>query len=162
MSKEKKPFKETAFGKLLTEKAPKVLDVIGDVLPDKGLLGIVKNIIDKDDSIPAEVKMELQKSLQDFEKEMFALEIQDKDSARHREIEVIKSLGHADRMQIFVGGVMVLAFFATLILIGFKEIPERNEHIMINALGILEGAVLAVITYYYGSSMGSRIKDMKR
>lgn len=158
----KKKFKDTAVGQFLTEKAPKVLDIVGDVLPDKGVLGIVKNLIDKDPEIPAEQKLEFQKLLADHEKEMYALEVQDRDSARHREIEVIKTLGHADRMQIFVGAIMVLAFFSSLIMIGFKEIPARNEHIMINALGILEGAVLAVITYYYGSSMGSRIKDMNK
>lgn len=162
MSKEKKPFGETKLGSFLKDKAPKVLDYVGDVLPDKGVLGIVKNIIDRDPEIPAEQKLEFEKLLQDHEKEMYALEVQDRDSARHREIEVIKTLGHADRMQIFVGAIMVLAFFTALIMIGFKEIPARNEHIMINALGILEGAVLAVITYYYGSSMGSRIKDMKK
>lgn len=82
MSREKKKFKDTGFGKLLTEKAPKVLDVVGDLLPDKGVLGIVKNLIDKDDTIPAADKLELQQSLQEFEKEMFALEIEDRKDAR--------------------------------------------------------------------------------
>ena len=48
---------------------PKVKEVIGNVLPDKGILGIVKNIIDKDDTIPPELKKEALGVLYDLEKE---------------------------------------------------------------------------------------------
>ena len=48
---EKKTFKETKIGAFLATKAPKVLAAIGDVLPDQGGLGIVKNIITSDDNI---------------------------------------------------------------------------------------------------------------
>jgi hypothetical protein len=43
-----KKFKDTKVGKFLKEKAPGILDQVGDVLPDKGVLGIIKNLIDKD------------------------------------------------------------------------------------------------------------------
>lgn len=82
-------------------------------------------------------------------------------SARQRETDYIKATGQADKMQMFVGILIMLSFFAGLVIIGFKAIPEGNEHIMINALGILEGLVLSVAGYYYGSSLGSRIKDQK-
>ena len=38
--------KDTKIGKFLAEKAPNVLKVVGDVLPDNGSLGIIKNLID--------------------------------------------------------------------------------------------------------------------
>ena len=47
----KKTFKQTKIGAFLADKAPKVLSAIGDVLPDQGGLGIVKNIITSDDNI---------------------------------------------------------------------------------------------------------------
>jgi hypothetical protein len=47
----KKTFKETKIGAFLSSKAPKVLAALGDVLPDKGTLGIVKNIIASDNKI---------------------------------------------------------------------------------------------------------------
>ena len=47
----KKSFKETKVGAFLASKAPKVLDAIGDVLPDQGTLGIVKNLISSDSNI---------------------------------------------------------------------------------------------------------------
>jgi hypothetical protein len=50
---EKKTFKETKIGAFLASKAPKVLAAIGDVLPDQGGLGVVKNIISSDTKIKA-------------------------------------------------------------------------------------------------------------
>ena len=37
-----KKLKDTKVGQWLKEKAPSVLDVVGDVLPDRGVLGVVK------------------------------------------------------------------------------------------------------------------------
>jgi len=50
---EKKTFKETKVGAFLASKAPKVLAAIGDVLPNQGTLGVVKNIISSDTKIKA-------------------------------------------------------------------------------------------------------------
>ena len=44
-----KKLKDTKLGAWLREKAPKVLDKVGDVLPDEGALGIVKNLISADE-----------------------------------------------------------------------------------------------------------------
>ena len=47
--------KDTGLGKWLKEKAPKVLDVAGDLLPDRGALGVVKSLLDNTTDIdPAE------------------------------------------------------------------------------------------------------------
>ena len=45
MSKPKKKFKETKVGKFLLGKSG-IINVIGDILPDRGALGMVKNLID--------------------------------------------------------------------------------------------------------------------
>tara|TARA_R110002012_G_scaffold290894_1_gene485091 strand:+ start:323 stop:775 length:453 start_codon:yes stop_codon:yes gene_type:complete len=47
----KKKFKETKVGQFLLGKSG-VLDSLAEVLPDKGLLGVVKNLIDKDETLP--------------------------------------------------------------------------------------------------------------
>ena len=49
-----KKIKETGLGKWLKSKAPNVLDVVGDLLPDQGGLGIVKNLIEKDPDVNTE------------------------------------------------------------------------------------------------------------
>ena len=56
MKEGSKKFKDTKVGKFLSEKAPGILESVGDVLPDKGVLGIVKNLIDKDKSLPPQDK----------------------------------------------------------------------------------------------------------
>ena len=53
----KDKIKDTRLGAWLKDKAPTVLDTVGELLPDKGALGVVKNLLDKEDSIdPAEAK----------------------------------------------------------------------------------------------------------
>ena len=51
---DKKKIKDTKLGSWLAEKAPSILGVVGDLLPDSGALGVVKNLIDKDDSVDSE------------------------------------------------------------------------------------------------------------
>jgi hypothetical protein len=51
MSKQENKIKDTGLGKWLKSKAPNVLDVVGDLLPDQGGLGIVKNLIEKDPDV---------------------------------------------------------------------------------------------------------------
>jgi len=57
-SKEKKnKIRDTRLGGWLKDKAPKVLDIVGDLLPDQGALGVVKNLLDKEPGVdPAEAK----------------------------------------------------------------------------------------------------------
>jgi hypothetical protein len=50
---QKKTFKETKIGAFLSNKAPKVLQALGDVLPNQGTLGVVKNLISSDNKIKA-------------------------------------------------------------------------------------------------------------
>ena len=57
MSTDQKKIKNTKLGAWLKSKAPKVLDVVGDLLPDSGGLGVVKNLIDKEPDVdPAEAQ----------------------------------------------------------------------------------------------------------
>ena len=51
MADKKKKFKETKVGIFLKEKAPAILDGIGEILPDQGGFGLVKNLITSDDNI---------------------------------------------------------------------------------------------------------------
>ena len=55
MSKPKKKFKDTKVGKFLLGKSG-VIDVITNILPDQGVLGMVKNLIDKDQELTPQDK----------------------------------------------------------------------------------------------------------
>ena len=60
MSKEQGKIRDTALGGWLREKAPNILDTVGDLLPDQGALGIVKNLLDKEPGIdPVEAKAKI-------------------------------------------------------------------------------------------------------
>ena len=49
--KEEKKIKDTSLGKWMISKAPNVLNVVGDLLPDAGALGIVKNLLHKEPDV---------------------------------------------------------------------------------------------------------------
>ena len=51
MKMKDKKIKDTKLGSWLKSKAPKVLDVVGDLLPDSGGLGVVKNLIANDPDV---------------------------------------------------------------------------------------------------------------
>lgn len=61
--------KDTKLGEWLKEKAPSIFDTVGDLLPEKGVLGVVKNLIDKED-LTHEQKVEFDKLK--YEQEMNA------------------------------------------------------------------------------------------
>ena len=120
-----KKLKETKLGQALKKVAPQVLDVVGSILPDKGALGIVKNLIDKDENIDPATKQMLHEQLV----ETYKLEVEDRDSARKREVEILKT-GSKDWMM-NVTGIIGLSSFAFLIYaIVFITVPEHNSELM--------------------------------
>jgi hypothetical protein len=64
MSKPKKKFKDTKVGKFLLGSGSSIVDTVGDLLPNSGVLGIVKNLIDKDETLPPEDKEKAMKLLE--------------------------------------------------------------------------------------------------
>lgn len=66
MSDNKKRFKDTKVGQFLSKAAPGILGTVGDVLPDSGVLGVVKNLIQKepDAVLPPEDKEKAMKLLE--------------------------------------------------------------------------------------------------
>lgn len=51
MSKERKKFKETKLGQFLLGKSG-VFQSLAETIPDRGVLGVLKNLIIKDDALP--------------------------------------------------------------------------------------------------------------
>ena len=56
MHEPRQRIKETRIGQWLKSKAPHILETVGDVLPDRGALGVLKRMVDKDDTIPQEAR----------------------------------------------------------------------------------------------------------
>jgi len=59
--KQNDKIRDTALGGWLKQKAPGILDTVGDLLPDQGALGVVKNLLDKQypDLDPEEVRAKI-------------------------------------------------------------------------------------------------------
>ena len=51
---EQKKIKDTNLGKWMVDKAPAVLSVAGELLPDRGALGIVKNLLHQEPDVKNE------------------------------------------------------------------------------------------------------------
>jgi len=132
-----KKIKDSKLGKLLKNKAPKILEIAGDLLPDKGVLGVVKNLIDKDEQLSSEDK----KMLHDQTLEMYELQVKDRDSARKREIEVAK-VRKFDFMFTLTGLVGLGTFCFLVYAIVYITIPEHNEKTFYTLIGLCEGITL--------------------
>ena len=131
----KKKLKDTKLGQFLKDKAPQVLDIVGDVLPTSGALGVVKNIISKDPDLSPEEKDQLHQQVV----ELYKLEVDDRDSARNREIELAKS-GKFDLMFNLTGLVGLFCFSFLVYAIVYLQVPENNKEIWIHLIGVTEGS----------------------
>ena len=141
----KKPFNETFVGKLLAKGKY--------ILPEKGVLGALKNLIDSDDTLSAEEREEAHRALI----EAYKAEVSDRDSARNREVEIAKA-GKEDWLFSLTGIVGLGAFAAIIWAILALDIPEGNKELFIHTIGIVEGVALSIFGYYFGTSM----KDSKK
>jgi len=147
MPKDKKPFKETGLGKFLLGAGSTIIDVVGDVLPDKGLLGVVKKLIDKDPDLNADQKAEAHDRLV----ELYRLEVEDRDSARKREVNLRK---YGTDWMFNLTGIVGLSVFAFLVYtVVTTQVPESNKEIFIHLIGIVEGVALSIFGYYFGSAI---------
>ena len=157
--KEKRKFRDTPFGKFFCEKIPALAGIVGDLLPDKGLLGIVKNAITKTPDLPPEVRLQLEQMCMDFEKEIFELEVQDRASARNREIEIAKT-GRTDHLMYVSGYVALIAFLGMVTTVIYASIQaiEIENALFHQLMGIIEAVAFTVFGYYFGASKHSKTK----
>lgn len=153
MSKEERKKKWAKAKEWLKTNAPKALDVVGDILPDNGALGVIKNILDKDPDVSPEQQAQFDAMI----KEMYELEVRDRESARTREVEV-KKAGKQDWMMFITGVVGLASFVFTIYAVVYVENVREND-LFIHLMGMIEGVVIGnIFAYYYGTSSQDRKK----
>jgi hypothetical protein len=150
--KDRKKFKDTKVGVFLKDKAPEILDTVGDLLPDAGVLGIVKNLVKMSEKLTPQEKELLTADLA----QMYEMEIKDRDSARNREVEISKA-GRHDYLFTLTGLIGLGVFCFIVYAIAFLQIPDANKEIWIHLIGISEGVVLSIFGYYFGSAMKKNV-----
>ena len=146
----KKKFKETKVGKFLSEKGSKVIDIVGDFIPT---VDMISNLISTDPNLTPEERQEAQRLVLEESR----LEIEDRKSAREREIEIAKT-GRKDVLQLSAGFTALLAFIIMILAVIFK-MPGIETNIFHQLMGIIEGVALTVFAYYFGTSKGSKDKQ---
>jgi hypothetical protein len=148
MSNDKKPFKETGLGKILLGVIPGFIKGASKALPDSGVLGVIKNLIDTDPDMSDEEKAQAHDQLV----ELYRLEVEDRDSARKREAAIVNA-GGKDWMMTLTGVVGLAAFAFLVYTVVTTQVPETNKEIFIHMIGIVEGVALSIFGYYFGSAV---------
>jgi hypothetical protein len=104
---------------------------------------------------------ELTMKLKELDLEYAKLEMQDRDSARkaHAEIATSQFATHLEKsvVPILALGVVGLAFMLIGVLM-FVNTPSDQQQIIIFALGFITSAAGQVLSFYFGSSQGSKDK----
>ena len=146
----KKKFNETKIGAFLNKKAPKILNTIGDVLPDNGAFGIVKNLISSDTSLgPEDKEMALKLLEQD---------IQEMNNISSRWASDMKSdswLSKNTRPMTLIFLTLAMTIFIVLdstILLQIKE----------SWVSLLETLLITVYVAYFGSRGAEKITKIKK
>ena len=131
------------------------------------VLNIGGKLIDKlipDPEAAAKAQMELTKLAQQGELEKLANEVKDRSDARNRELQIATSdaapLLNKLVTPLLALGSVILSFVLFAVLI-FIEVKAEAKDILIYILGVLSAAITQILSYYFGSSVGSKDKDEK-
>jgi hypothetical protein len=104
----------------------------------------------------------LQEAAMKHEEFMAEIDAKDRDSARNREIEIATSekAPYINKVvtPFLALGVVGLSFILFAILI-FVDVKTEAKDILIYILGVLSAAVTQILSYYFGSSQGSKDKS---
>ncbi len=98
--------------------------------------------------------------LKEMELEFYKIDAADRDSARKREVEMAKSDVHFITKNI-TSLLAIGTLTCTMTMTGFiffVNFPDSQENIIIFALGFLSSSATQVLSYYFGSSQGSKEK----
>jgi len=105
---------------------------------------------------------ELQLKLREIDLKELEVHAKDRDSARNREMAIAVSENAPTINKIVTPllalGVVSLSFVLFTILI-FVDVKENAKDILIYILGVLSAAVTQILSYYFGSSQGSKDKS---
>lgn len=146
----KKKFKDTKVGSFLKDKAPAILDTVGEFLPEKGGLGIVKNLISSDKSIdPQDKEMALKLLEQD---------IAEMNNISQRWDSDMKSDSWLSKNTRPMTLIYLTLVMSILIVLDSTVLLEINE----GWVSLLEALLITVYVAYFGSRGAEKITSIKK
>lgn len=147
----KKKFNETKVGKFLSKTAPGILNIAGDVLPDAGVFGLVKNLIHKDPTLPVEDKEKALKLL-----ELDVIEMQEISKRWNSDMKSDSWLSKNTRPMslIFLTISMVI-----LILLDSFELKFGVDD---NWVDLLQTLLVTVYVAYFGSRGAEKFQALRK
>tara|TARA_B110000503_G_scaffold5316_1_gene7134 strand:+ start:4184 stop:4681 length:498 start_codon:yes stop_codon:yes gene_type:complete len=146
--------------------APGIATALGGPLAGMAVSALAKQfgVEDEIEAVTNAIKADPESALKlkQLEHEKFKAILADKNSAREREV-AISSSDNAPTLNKIVTpalalGVTGLSFVLFAVLI-FVEVKTEAKDILIYILGVLSAAVTQILSYYFGSSVGSKDKD---
>jgi len=154
--KNRKPFKDTKAFSIAKKLVPSLVETVADIVPGgqvvKGIIGAIRGTGEKLTGDEEAVLLE-------YMAECYELEVRDRESARDREIEMLKagSQNYTQNILAFVG---VLGFLAAIGVLFFgPELKGSQEKILLILIGSLSSIAVGIFNYYFGSSKGSKDKS---
>ena len=147
----KKKFNETKVGKFLSKTAPGILNIAGDVLPDAGVFGLVKNLIHKDPTLPVEDK---EKALKLLEQDM--VEMQEVSKRWESDMKSDSWLSKNTRP-------MSLIFLTvSMVLLILLDSFEWNFGVSEGWVDLLQTLLVTVYVAYFGSRGAEKFKSISK
>lgn len=161
----------STVGGLIKQVAPTIATALGGPLAGLATKTLSEALLGNSDGSPDEIAAALGSATPDqlarlreidanFKVTMKKLDIDlaqidagDRDSARKREVET------QDKTPMILAGVVCFGFFGTLIGLMLYGLPSKGQDALLIMLGALGSAFTAIVSYYFGSSSGSRQKD---
>lgn len=160
------------IGGLLNQVAPTIATALGGPLAGLAVKTLSEAVLGKQDGNESEivaaltgadpskladlkrVDAEFAVQMKKLDIDLAALDVQDRTSARDREVKSGDNLTPRILATIIVGG-----FFGMLLTIIFKGTPVDMNDAALIMFGGLSAAFTAVVAYYFGSSAGSAAKN---
>jgi hypothetical protein len=140
---------------------------VADAVIEKGVDYVEQKMgikLKPEDQLTDEDVKSLQEAAMKHEEFMAEIDAKDRDSARNREIEIATSekapMLNKVVTPLLALGVVGLSFVLFAVLI-FVDVQPEAKDILIYILGVLSAAVTQILSYYFGSSSGSKAKDEK-
>lgn len=148
---------------LLATLAANGLGLLGDAITKKGTQFVEDKLgIDLTQEPTPETVNEWRMALMANEQEVLRMAYGDLANARQREMDVSASanapLINKIVTPVLALGIVALSFVLFSVLI-FVDVEVNSKDILIYILGVLSAAVTQILSYYFGSSMGSKEKS---